>query len=289
MSNVGKLLVFLQLALSVIFAAMAGAVYTQHNQWKAKAEQFKKSSDDKQGELSLAISNADAQKANDAQQINDLKDAKLKLEALLQEEQVKTAALRKDYENASAQLSSQTALAETKASEANYRFEEASKQRIINSDVQKRLDESQQEQRLKADELFATKTELTDLQARYTVMLKQKSDLEKIMASKNLTYDPRQVAKLQSPPPVVDGIVNEVKNDRTGRAKMLVISIGSDDGLIVGHELDAYRSGVDGRKAQYLGRVRVVSTTPDEAVVEVVQTAKNGIIEKGDNVTTKLL
>lgn len=289
MSNVGKLLVFLQLALSVIFAAMAGAVYTQHTQWKATAEKYKKDADSKQADLSAATSNAEMEKANFTKQVEDLKDAKLKLEADLQKEQIDVAALRKERENTSSQLTTQTALAETKASEANYRFEESSKQRIINSDVQKRLDESQQELRLKVDELFATKTELTDLQERYTAMLKEKSDLEKILASKNLTYDPRQVAKLQSPPPVVDGLVREVKNDRSGRAKLLVISIGSDDGLIVGHELDAFRTGIDGRKAQWLGRVRVVSTTPDEAVVEVVQTAKNGIIEKGDNVTTKLL
>jgi chromosome segregation ATPase len=289
MSNVGKLLVFLQLALSVIFAAMAGAVYTQHTQWKATAEKYKKDAEQKQSDLAAANSNAEMEKANLTQQLNDAKDAKLKVEAELQTAQVQVSALQKDKNDAASQLSTQTALAETKASEANYRFEESTKQRIINSDVQKRLDESQQENRLKTDELFATKTELTDLQERYTAMLKEKSDLEKILASKNLTYDPRQVSKLQSPPPVVDGIVREVKNDRTGRAKMLVISIGSDDGLIVGHELDAFRSGVDGRKAQWLGKVRVVSTKPDEAVVEVVETAKNGIIEKGDNVTTKLL
>ena len=80
-----------------------------------------------------------------------------------------------------------------------------------------------------------------------------------------------------------------MKKNRTGRPHMIVITIGNDDGLVKGHELDAFRSGIDGRKPQYLGRVRVLSTTQNTAVCEIIDAAKNGIIEVGDNVTTKLL
>ncbi len=289
MSNVGKLLVFLQLGLSIVFAAMAGAVYNAHTNWKVTAEKYKAEAAQKQSDLSAAIANAETEKNDLTARLNGEKDLRLNVEANLQTAQVQVAALQKDKNDLQSQLASQTALAETKASEAGFRNEEALKQRLINSDVQKRLDEAQQELRTRTDDLFATRTELTDLQDRYTALLKDNSDLEKILASENINIDRRMVAKLQSPPPVVDGLVQEVKNDRTGRAKMLVISIGSDDGLVVGHKLDVYRSGVDGRRAQWMAQVRVVSTTPDEAVCEVVQTSKNGIIEKGDNVTTKLL
>ena len=37
-----------------------------------------------------------------------------------------------------------------------------------------------------------------------------------------------------------------------------------------------------------LGKIRVVETWPDKAVCEVVNKTKNGIIQRGDNVTTKL-
>jgi len=288
MSNVGKLLVFLQLGLSVVFAAMAGAVYTAHTNWRATAEKTKADLATKESDLARAVQNADMEKSDLTTRLNAEKDLRLKVESDLQTSQVQVASLSKEKVDLQSQLASQTALAETKASEAGFRNEEALKQRLINSDVQKRFDEAQQELRTKTDDLFATKTELADLQQSYTGLLQEKSDLEKILASANVNIDRRMVNKLQSPPPVVDGVVQEVQNDRTGRAKMLVVSIGADDGLVDGHELDAYRSGVDGRRAQWLGRVKVVSTTPDQAVVEVVQTAKNGIIEKGDNVTTKL-
>jgi len=289
MSNVGKLLVFLQLTLSIVFAAMAGAVYTAHTNWKVTAEKYKADLSTKDQDLSRAITNAEMEKTDLTTRLNSEKDQRLKVEADLQTAQVQVAALQKDKIDLQSQNSSQTALAETKASEAGFRNEEALKQRLINSDVQKRLDEAQQELRIKTDGLFVTRTELADLEARHTALLQEKANLEKILANANVDFDIRRVMKLQSPPPVVDGVVQEVQNDRTGRAKMLVISIGADDGLIVGHELDAFRSGVDGRRPQWLGRVRVVDTRPDEAVCEVIQTAKNGIIEKGDNVTTKLL
>lgn len=289
MSNVGKLLVPLQLALSVVFAAMAGAVYTAHTNWKATADKFKGEVQSKDQALSTAISNAEKEKADLTEQVKVAKDDKLKIEAEKQTADLLVASLTAEKALLQSQISTQTALAETKASEAGYRNEEALKQRLVNSDVQKRLDESQQDVRTKTDDLFNVRTELADLQARHTALLQEKADLEKILASANVNIDRRMVSKLQSPPPVVQGLIEQVRNDRTGRAKMMVITIGADDGLVVGHELDVYRSGVDGRQPQWLGKVRVVSTTPDQAVCEVVTMAKNGIIEKGDNVTTKLL
>ncbi|OAI54276.1 hypothetical protein AYO47_03160 [Planctomyces sp. SCGC AG-212-M04] len=291
MSNVGKLLVFLQLGLSIVFAAMAGAVYTAHTNWKTAALKARDDVKSKDSALATAISNAETEKNDLTTRLNTAKDDKLKVEADLQTAQVQVAALQKDKADLQSQLSSSTALAETKASEAGFRNEEAQKQRLVNIDVNKRLDEAQAELRTKTDDLFVARTELTDLQAKHTALLQEKADLEKILASANVNIarDRRTVAKLQTPPPVVDGVIQEVEKDRTGRAKYMVISIGSDDGLVVGHQLDAYRSGVDGRRVQWLGKIRVVSTTPDQAVCEVVETAKNGIIEKGDNVTTKLL
>ncbi len=288
MSNVGKLLVVMQLVLSIVFAAMAGAVYTAHTNWKTTADKLKVDVASKQKDLDAAISNSEAEKAKLTTDLASEKDLRLKTEADLQTSQVQVAALQKDKIDLQSQIAVQTALAETKSSEAGFRNDEAIKQRQINSDALKRLDETQQELRTKVDELFALRTEQTELQERYTALLQEKADLEKILASANVNVDPRMVSKLQAPPPEVDGVVQEVKNDRTGRAKMVVISIGADDGLMAGHVLYAFRSGVDGRKAQYLGNIRVVDATPDQAVCEVIQTAKNGIIEKGDNVTTKL-
>jgi hypothetical protein len=52
--------------------------------------------------------------------------------------------------------------------------------------------------------------------------------------------------------------------------------------LAVGHT--AYIS----RGAKYLGQIKIVRVSADRAVGSVVQRAKNGIIEEGDHVSTKL-
>ena len=77
-------------------------------------------------------------------------------------------------------------------------------------------------------------------------------------------------------PPDVKGLVVEV-----GDKNLVEISIGGDDGILVGHTLDVYREGA------YLGRVKVVKTSHDRAVAEIIPDFKRGAIRKGDRVATK--
>lgn len=63
--------------------------------------------------------------------------------------------------------------------------------------------------------------------------------------------------------------------------KFVLLSLGSDDGLRTGHELDVYR----GKK--YLGRVQVTKTHPDRSVAIVLDDFRKGAIRSGDRVRTK--
>jgi hypothetical protein len=78
-------------------------------------------------------------------------------------------------------------------------------------------------------------------------------------------------------PPKVDGIVVNV-----GDKDLIEISIGEDDGILIGHQLDVYRDDA------YLGKVKIVKTSPDRAVAEIIPEFKRGAIRKGDRVATKL-
>ena len=60
------------------------------------------------------------------------------------------------------------------------------------------------------------------------------------------------------------------------------VSLGSDDGLQVGHVLEVYREG------QYVGRAVVTSVRPDAAVAGIVKEYSRGIVQRGDSVTTRL-
>ncbi len=77
-------------------------------------------------------------------------------------------------------------------------------------------------------------------------------------------------------PPNVKGEVVEV-----GEKNLIEISVGGDDGILVGHTLDVYREGA------YLGKVIVLKTSSDRAVAEIIPDFKRGTIRKGDRVATK--
>ena len=78
-------------------------------------------------------------------------------------------------------------------------------------------------------------------------------------------------------PPNVNGEVIEV-----GEKDLVEISVGGDDGILVGHTLDVYREGV------YLGKVVVLKTSDDRAVAKIIPNIQKGTIRKGDRVATKL-
>jgi hypothetical protein len=60
------------------------------------------------------------------------------------------------------------------------------------------------------------------------------------------------------------------------------ISLGQDDGLLVGHRLDAYR------QSTYLGKIEVIQTRPDQAVCKVLPEFRKGTIQVNDRVSTGL-
>ena len=77
-------------------------------------------------------------------------------------------------------------------------------------------------------------------------------------------------------PPALDGRVIAIQKD------LLQISLGQDDGLRIGHQLDVYRG------ALYLGRVQIRETQPSSAVCEIIPEYQKGQIRKDDNVITNL-
>ena len=68
-------------------------------------------------------------------------------------------------------------------------------------------------------------------------------------------------------------------------ANLVEISLGEDDGLREGHDLEVYR--IRGGRHSYVGRVKVVSVQPDRAVCKVDPNFRQSNIERQDRVKTK--
>ncbi|SFI53755.1 hypothetical protein [Planctomicrobium piriforme] len=287
MSYVGKILVVVQVVLSLLFMTFAGAVFTAHQNWRAKYTQTQKQLTTAQGELSVAreeLTNArrefEAKFSEESQKANALAAKNTSITTQLTE-------LKSRFDALQQERATQTGLAESKAKEAQFRQEEAEKQRIENAKMQAKLDELSGENRELKDKLFTGEEAYRALNKAYVAGLAQLAFLKRIVANAGLETDPEVVSKQSAPPPPVDGLVTEIRMNRANRVQFVEISIGSDDGLVKGNELDVVR--ITGQeRSDWLGRIRIMDLGPDWAVGEVILPAKNGIIQKGDNVTTKL-
>ena len=82
-------------------------------------------------------------------------------------------------------------------------------------------------------------------------------------------------------PPKVDGVVTSVIGDG-----LIEISLGSDDGLRKGHQLEVYR--MNGGQSTYVGRVEVVKTDPSKSVCKIDPKFQNSNVMVNDRVASKI-
>lgn len=286
MTFVGKVLIVVQVVMSLCFMAFAGAVYVTHENWKGKYEdseqriaQLNKAKSDIEANLSQARDEKARIEKDSQEEIN-----KERLRAQTEEAQVRNLTTR--LNNTTKDLEQQRALAEAKGIEAANREQEAEVLRKQVADLQKRNDTVSAELNVERDAVFNTQVALEQLQTRFDKLQAVKVFLEKAVSKYGIPTDPAIVAGMQAPAPTLEGLVVTIEKGRTGRTKYAVLSVGEDDGLRVGHMLDVY--GVRDQKPAYLGQIKVISVDPDHAVCEVVAPSKNGDIEVGDNVTTRL-
>lgn len=288
MSFVGKMLIVLQVVLSVVFMAFAGAVYTAQTNWKTQAQSLEQQVTSLNGEVTDATTAKESEVNRMTQEMTAAVQRADAAEASLAQKDAQWKNELQKNDRLEAELKSQTGLADAKSTEASFRDEEALRQRIANQTLRNQLNELADQLRTIEDELFATKLERQAIAGRHDILLGENGDLKKILRLNDLEADSSAYAALAEPPPPVDGLVVATKKDKTNRTEFVEVSIGSDDGLARNHELDVFRAAASGGKTQYLGKIRIVSITPDRAVGYVIESAKNGIIERGDNVTTKL-
>ena len=122
-----------------------------------------------------------------------------------------------------------------------------------------------------AAKLHQSESELAMASERRDQLEQQVSDARQMLQQNGLSLQrPKNII------PLVDGVVMAVSEN------LVEVSIGSDDGLQKGHELEVFRAD------QYLGRLKVVSVTPDRAVVRIMKDYARGIVQRGDRVATRL-
>ncbi|MFN7720190.1 MAG: hypothetical protein ACK5PD_02150, partial [Pirellulaceae bacterium] len=117
--------------------------------------------------------------------------------------------------------------------------------------------------------LLATlENKISDLTSSLTLSEARLMNAQGALARAGIQENPDDV-----PPADVKGVVLAV-----GQNGLVEISLGRDDGIREGHQLDVYRGG------QYLGRIEIRRTQDDKSVGQILPGFRKGFIQQGDDV-----
>jgi hypothetical protein len=281
MTFVGKILVIVIMAFSLLFLGISTVVFTTSKNWVAATKAEKDKVDDLKKKLN------DAQAASEAAK-KELDDTKSNFDALSKRLESQITSLEEQnkqdqiqYTAASGQLAVANQNAKSSLDEVEAKRQETLLLRQQKSAVEKQANEFKLHQAELNDKIRELERQLDTATKNNTDLRERVAKFSVLLREHGLSDDISQIRGLQSPPPVM----GEVKRvDPTNRR--LEITIGSDDGLVVGHELYLFRLSP---RPEYLGKVKIQTVDPDQAVVRVIGNTYQGKqIREGDIVSSTI-
>ncbi len=288
MTFVGKMLIVLQLVLSLLFMAFAGAVSTVEKNWKQEASNV-------QDELKVEQESYTAKSKEFNEFKNSAQDTEKRLDTLSKKrladfnrEKNRADNLQQQLNNLKTAHDTQRTVAQLEGDEAKFRRDEAVEQRQVNKALHGNLVESVRTNRGLEDIIFDLRLQLGEREQRHLVILDElkTARLQARRKGGGLGALPSEDI---TPPPPLDGKVVSSRPGIGNRILYVEVSIGGDDGIKEGQQLTVYRPGNGkSQRTKYLGQIRIIQVFADKAVGTVQEKAKNGVITKGDNVTSKL-
>jgi len=281
MTFVGKILVILFMAFSLVFLGVSTVVFTTATNWKQATEAERKKVNDLQtkvGDLSKEFDKAKT----------DYAAAQAAHKAAAKQQEDKVAALEADIKRAGEEITSSRKALEVAQQNAKLALDEASA-RKSETDL---LREQKSAVEKQANDYKLRQTELNDKIRELSRMLEtatnNANDLRDRVAKfstllrRNGLSDDITTVKGTESPPTVHGEVARV--DALNRS--VEITIGSDDGLVPGHELFVYRMSP---RPEYLGKIKIVSVDPDQSVARVIgSTVQGKRLKEGDIVSSTI-
>lgn len=281
MTFVGKILVIVIMAFALLFLGVSTVVFVTAHNWKEATAKEKKKVDDLSKKSSDLTSQVDAAKkdlekaATDHKQAIDQSAGRVKsLEDQNKQEQNEITAARAKLETAQQSANTSLTLADERLKEAlQLRDQKSAVEKQANDYKlqQTELNDKIRELERQTKSLDENNKDLRDRVARYSTLLRRSG----------LSDDISVVKGLESPPPVEGEVV---RVDALNRR--VEISIGSDDGLVPGHELTLFRTKP---RPEFIGKIKIISVDPDQAVGKVIgNTIQGKKIQEGDSVSSKI-
>ena len=271
MDTLGKIFVFAVMVMSVVFMSFAIAIFSSHTNWQKESERLQTELEQATAERAAKESELTTLIDQNAASEKDQEQVVKKLETALQQKDTELAGLKKKREAELSNLDKDIAELSEAKDERDAADALVGKLREEIHGLQDKLKKSVNDGASLASELHQSESELAMTTERKKQLEEQVANARVVLQQNGLSLKrPEMVI------PVVGGVVTAVAND------LAEVSIGSDDGLQEGHELEVFRAD------EYLGRLRVVSVKPDRAVVRVLKDFARGIVQRGDRVATRL-
>jgi uncharacterized protein YlxW (UPF0749 family) len=281
MNTVGKMLVVLQLCLSLLFVCFAGATYSLQGDWKKRADRAEEKIKSLKNDLDAALAEknrevAEAQKA--VVEANNVRDTVTA--ALRTAEQERDTAngihdeTRKERDKAIATTEQATA-------EATARRTETIGLRAETASLQDRLVEYLRVVREKDNRILDQNTQLNDYQQSEERLIAKLADRTALLRSEGIDPDKYIAVSVSAPVDKIDGIVTGRKQSRSRTQEFVELSIGSDDKIRMDMILLVYREG------EYVCDVRISVVNPDTSIGIVIPSTRRSNTMRGDRVTTK--
>lgn len=285
MSTVGKVLIVAQIGFSILLMAFAAGVSSVQTNWKAREKIARDDLGKAKSALATTQSTLEKERTDRATEKKALQNAADKARGEAAASTTKNKQLQVQLTQARTELENTRAEADIAGQEARARRDEAVSLRDINAQLHQSRDQLITQNREQADKIVSLDQSSKNMVAKHNDLLNQFAVLQKFIRVKGFNPDPKELAGLVEPPPVLETVVNAVKKGSRNGQELVEIDMGSDVGLAKGHKLYVYRA--DGR-GKYLGTIRLEMVDYRTAVGVLIQTTKNGEIRRGDNVTTKL-
>ena len=276
------MLIVMQLVFSLLFMCFAGAVYTFQGQWRTKALAQEALVEEKEKQYDDAV----AARNRETMQLTAIAEAaeteRGNLNAQL--EAAETQAATDQALHAAVSLERDKALADSEVASAE------AAARIVEANA---LNKEVRSQQLRISALVAdvqsVENDLLDKTGKLASAVEiEEQHLSELGRMKDLLrlndIDPGQMVVGPVPAKVekVDGKIRGTRRNTARTAELAEISIGSDDKVYANQLLTVYR------KDKYICTARVVEVFPDVAICLVIEKTRQGNIQKGDDVTTKL-
>jgi len=275
MNLLGRLLIVLIFIGSIILASFSVVLYATHTNWKKRADEvqqvlqkkekdfneLRKQREDMEAALKLENSRlanrVTALKIKESQLTEENDAAKVKLAELEQERVQAVAAVQTSQET-------------------------AERLRLRLDGVSKALLDSQNDWVSMSTELVKMTDEAhglaIDLANYQSTAVRLAEDYQKAMEVLRIHgLVPEPTVYSTQPPAGIRGVVTEIRPGGN-----VELSIGSDSGLVKGHQLDVIcnREG----RSSYVGKIEVTHSVADRAVARVMPEFRRGSVQTGDEV-----